>query len=148
MKELSQSRRRFLKAVGLTTGAVLLSSGSVVAESGTSQQSSDSPAASSESGSSDYTLHIKTSPVEIAPNRIISAATYNGQFPGPLLRFTEGQQVTATSVESRRACVRAKARTRSWFGCTLRVSLTSSCRVTSSSAINGDTPGRSCSISS
>jgi FtsP/CotA-like multicopper oxidase with cupredoxin domain len=32
--------------------------------------------------------------VEIAPNRIISAATYNGQFPGPLLRFKEGQRVT------------------------------------------------------
>jgi FtsP/CotA-like multicopper oxidase with cupredoxin domain len=38
-------------------------------------------------------LHIKTSPIEIAPNRIISATTYNGQFPGPLLRFKEGQQV-------------------------------------------------------
>jgi FtsP/CotA-like multicopper oxidase with cupredoxin domain len=93
MKELSQSRRRFLRAVGLTTGAVLLSSGNVVAESGM-PPSRDSAAASSESGSADYTLHIKTSPVEIAPNRIISAATYNGQFPGPLLRFKEGQQVT------------------------------------------------------
>ena len=38
-------------------------------------------------------MHIKTSPIEIAPNRIISATTYNGQFPGPLLRFKEGQQV-------------------------------------------------------
>jgi FtsP/CotA-like multicopper oxidase with cupredoxin domain len=94
MKELSQSRRRFLKAVSLTTGAALLSSGNVVAESGIPQQSSDSPAASSESGSADYTLHIKTSPVEIAPNRIVSAATYNGQFPGPLLRFKEGRPVT------------------------------------------------------
>jgi FtsP/CotA-like multicopper oxidase with cupredoxin domain len=93
MKELSESRRKFLKAAGLTTGAVLLSSGKVVAESGISPQSNESPAAS-ESGSADYTLHIKTSPVEIAPNRIISAITYNGQFPGPLLRFKEGQQVT------------------------------------------------------
>jgi FtsP/CotA-like multicopper oxidase with cupredoxin domain len=42
----------------------------------------------------DYTLHIKSSPVEIAPKRIISAITYNGQFPGPLLRFQEGRQVT------------------------------------------------------
>jgi len=48
----------------------------------------------SESASADYTLHIKNSPVEIAPNRIISATTYNGQFPGPLLRFREGRQVT------------------------------------------------------
>ena len=41
----------------------------------------------------DYTLHIKTSPIEIAPKRIISAITYNGEFPGPLLRFKEGRQV-------------------------------------------------------
>ncbi|MGB7754043.1 MAG: multicopper oxidase domain-containing protein, partial [Candidatus Acidiferrales bacterium] len=39
-------------------------------------------------------MHIKESPIEIAPKRIISAASYNGQFPGPLLRFKEGQQVT------------------------------------------------------
>ncbi len=32
--------------------------------------------------------------MELAPNRIISTTTYNGQFPGPLLRFKEGQQVT------------------------------------------------------
>ena len=42
----------------------------------------------------DYILRIETSPVEIAPKRIISITTYNGQFPGPLLRFKEGQQVT------------------------------------------------------
>lgn len=41
----------------------------------------------------DYTLHIKTVPVEIARNKIISLTTYNGQFPGPLLRLKEGQQV-------------------------------------------------------
>lgn len=77
----------------MTAGAVLLSSVNVAAECGGPTRSSDSPA-SSESGSADYTLHIKTSPVEIAPNRIISATTYNGQFPGPLLRFKEGRQVT------------------------------------------------------
>ena len=42
----------------------------------------------------DYTLRIATTPVELAPNRIVSIATYNGQFPGPLLRFKEGRQVT------------------------------------------------------
>ena len=94
MKELSESRRQFLKSAGLTAGAVLLSSGKVVAESGVPPENGDSPAASSESGSADHTLRIRMSPVEIAPNRIVSAATYNGQFPGPLLRFKEGQQVT------------------------------------------------------
>ncbi|HXJ97048.1 MAG TPA: multicopper oxidase domain-containing protein [Terriglobia bacterium] len=42
----------------------------------------------------DYTIHIQASAVEIAPNRIVSATTYNGQFPGPLLRFKEGRPVT------------------------------------------------------
>jgi FtsP/CotA-like multicopper oxidase with cupredoxin domain len=42
----------------------------------------------------DYTLRIVHSAVEIAPKRIISATTYNGQFPGPLLRFKEGREVT------------------------------------------------------
>jgi hypothetical protein len=45
-------------------------------------------------GSADYTLNIAVTPVELAPNRIISTTTYNGQFPGPLLRFKEGQAVT------------------------------------------------------
>ena len=47
-----------------------------------------------EAAAADYTLRIKSSPVEIAPNRIISMTTYNGQFPGPLLRFKEGQSAT------------------------------------------------------
>ena len=51
-------------------------------------------AVAAEEPTADYTLHIKTSPIEIAPKRIISAVTYNGQFPGPLLRFKEGREVT------------------------------------------------------
>lgn len=35
-----------------------------------------------------------TSPIEIAPQRIISAIAYSGQFPGPLLRIRGGRQVT------------------------------------------------------
>jgi FtsP/CotA-like multicopper oxidase with cupredoxin domain len=46
------------------------------------------------SGAADYTLRIENSAVEIAPGRIISAITYNGQFPGPLLRLKEGRAVT------------------------------------------------------
>ena len=42
----------------------------------------------------DYTLRIQASAIEIAARRIVSAITYNGQFPGPLLRFKEGQPVT------------------------------------------------------
>jgi FtsP/CotA-like multicopper oxidase with cupredoxin domain len=71
-----------------------LHSRSVVAESSLSTQTNNSPGASSDTDSPDYALHIKTSPIEIAPRKIISATTYNGQFPGPLLRFKESQQVT------------------------------------------------------
>jgi FtsP/CotA-like multicopper oxidase with cupredoxin domain len=42
----------------------------------------------------DYTLRIGTGRVELAPGHIVSTTLYNGQFPGPLLRFKEGQQVT------------------------------------------------------
>ncbi len=94
MKNVAQSRRAFLKATGLTAGALLLSRKGVFAQTGQSTQPSEPVASPNESAATDYTLHIKTSPVEIAPKRIISITTYNGQFPGPLLRFKEGQQVT------------------------------------------------------
>jgi FtsP/CotA-like multicopper oxidase with cupredoxin domain len=41
----------------------------------------------------DYTLRIGTGLVELAPDHIVSTTLYNGQFPGPLLRFREGQRV-------------------------------------------------------
>ena len=41
----------------------------------------------------DYSIRIGTGLVELAPDRIISTTTYNGQFPGPPLRFKEGRQV-------------------------------------------------------
>src|SRR5271170_7676596 len=41
----------------------------------------------------DYTLRIATGLVEVAPDHIVSTTLYNGQFPGPLLRFKEGQRV-------------------------------------------------------
>jgi FtsP/CotA-like multicopper oxidase with cupredoxin domain len=52
--------------------------------------------ASAQSGGvpADYTLRIAASPIEIAPKRIVSAVCYNRKFPGPLLRFKEGQPAT------------------------------------------------------
>jgi FtsP/CotA-like multicopper oxidase with cupredoxin domain len=41
----------------------------------------------------DYTLRIGTGLVELSPEHIVSTTLYNGQFPGPLLRFKEGQRV-------------------------------------------------------
>ncbi|HWW22245.1 MAG TPA: multicopper oxidase domain-containing protein [Edaphobacter sp.] len=70
------SRRNFLRSVGAIACASPLSR--IINQA-------DSPA--------DYTLTIATTPIELAPNRIISTTTYNGQFPGPLLRLKQGQRV-------------------------------------------------------
>jgi FtsP/CotA-like multicopper oxidase with cupredoxin domain len=42
----------------------------------------------------DYTLRIRQTKVELAPNHVISTTAYNDQFPGPLVRLTEGRRVT------------------------------------------------------
>ena len=84
------SRRDFLKTVGVAAGGVLAPlAGAESAFSGGAQTAE---------GSADYTIRIAASAVEIAPKKIISLTTYNGQFPGPLLRFKEGQQVTVDLV--------------------------------------------------
>jgi len=41
----------------------------------------------------DYTLRIAAGLVELAPEHIVSTTLYNGQFPGPLLRLTEGKRI-------------------------------------------------------
>ena len=45
----------------------------------------------------DTTLRIATGLVELAPDHIVSTTLYNGQFPGPLLRFKEGQRSSSIS---------------------------------------------------
>ncbi len=85
------SRRRFL-TLGVAAAA-LCRSGNSLAPAVAPQSLAR---LSSQSGSSppDYTLHFESSAIEIAPERIISAISYNGQFPGPLLHFKERQSVT------------------------------------------------------
>ena len=90
MKGSPGSRREFLRA-GITVGASLLLPKAAYS---VTQQTRSGNSNSPEPGKPDYTLRIKTSPIEIAPNRIVSVTNYNGQFPGPLLRFKEGQRVT------------------------------------------------------
>ena len=88
----AESRRSFLKATGLAAGALLLSPKADFAQPESVVQNTDAGVRPSDLVKADYTIHIKNSPIEIAPNRIISATTYNGHFPGPLIRFREGQQ--------------------------------------------------------
>ena len=42
--------------------------------------------------SADYTIRIGTGTLELAPDHIVSTTLYNGQFPGPLIRFKEGKR--------------------------------------------------------
>ena len=90
MKSNLESRRRFLQAAAITSAAILWPRVEALAET---KAANSSPQAS-ESKSAAYTVRIRVSPVEIAPHRIISVTTYNGQFPGPLIRLKEGQPVT------------------------------------------------------
>jgi FtsP/CotA-like multicopper oxidase with cupredoxin domain len=93
MKRVAQSRRNFLKAAGTAAGASVLTSRLDFARVKGADWG-DSSSAGQNSEAADYTLHIKASPVEISPKKIISTITYNGQFPGPLLRFMDGRAVT------------------------------------------------------
>jgi hypothetical protein len=71
--------------------ATLLSPSGLLSQSATA---GDNAVASQSESPADYTLTIATKPIELAPNRIISVTTYNWQFPGPLLRFKEGERDT------------------------------------------------------
>lgn len=89
MKFDTLSRRHFLETARTAAAGALLSA----AGRGQSPMTHSGETAAV-GGAADYKLTIAIQPVEIAPNRIISLRTYNGQFPGPLLRFKEGQHVT------------------------------------------------------
>lgn len=88
------NRRRFLVSAAAASSGLVFASGMNNPEA-RAQGSGGPSSLSREDGSpADYTLRIATGPVETAPKRIISATTYNGQFPGPLLRLKEGKPVT------------------------------------------------------
>lgn len=90
------SRRNFLKTAGTLAGGALLPSAIFQAAPAAQEQR----AASGGEGAADYTIRIAAAPIEIARDRIISSTTYNGQFPGPLLRFKEGRRVTVDLVNN------------------------------------------------
>src|SRR5262252_366220 len=78
------NRRSFLKLSGIAA----LTAGGLPATA-TAQADATNPPGDRP----DYSIRIDTGLVELAPDRILSTTTYNGQFPGPLLRFNEGQRV-------------------------------------------------------
>ena len=95
LNKLLTSRRHFLKLAGTTACVAAVPSGIALAGPATVTTSNSAPALEQAGvGSPDYILHIASSPIEIAPKHIVSTVTYNGQFPGPLLRFKEGRPAT------------------------------------------------------
>ena len=89
MNSMLTSRRSFLKFAGTAAGAGLLHP---ILTPGLSAIPSVANFTQPDQTAADYTLRIAATAVEIAPKHIVSGITYNGQFPGPLLRFKEGQQ--------------------------------------------------------
>ena len=77
-------RREFLTCSGLSVAAAAAGVGSAAAAcSGPSRPSPPG-------GKPDYTVHIGTGTVELAPDRVVSTTTYNGQFPGPVAAVQTG----------------------------------------------------------
>jgi len=72
---MSLTRRDFLKLGGLAAFAGGVSSLGRAEERVAPMPQGESAA--------DYTIRIGTGLIELAPDRIISTTTYNGQFPGP-----------------------------------------------------------------
>ncbi len=92
---LKLPRREFLKLAGVLTGSALSTSVNAYGETAMSRSKlpDHSVTRSQPDRPADYALHIGTGLVEVASQRFLSTTTYNGQFPGPLLRFKEGHQI-------------------------------------------------------
>ncbi len=84
-------RRDFMKVAGATT---LLGQVPGLAVALAAGDPATAPAASNSATKADYTLRIASARIELGPGHTVSTTAYNGQFPGPLLRFTEGRRVT------------------------------------------------------
>ena len=84
MHPSATTRRDFLK---LASAAALSPSPRLIAK-GYAQQNEQF------GKDANYVLHIQNGLIEIGNNRFISTTTFNGQFPGPLLRFREEEQTT------------------------------------------------------
>lgn len=78
------TRRDFLK---LASAAALCPSPKHIAQGHMQVPESDGK-------ETDYALHIQNGQIEIGKNRFVSTTTFDGQFPGPLLRFREGEQTS------------------------------------------------------
>ena len=87
-------RRKFIKSAGfvLPVAGLLPQVTTALIPSAHSPDDTYIQKQADQQEAADYTIHIGTGLIEVGPQHIISTITYNGQFPGPLLRFKEGQR--------------------------------------------------------
>jgi len=86
-------RRKFIKSAGLALPlAGVIPASALALAKPVIPANEHNPETGAQKPKADYTIRIGTGLIEVAPQYIISTICYNGQFPGPLLRFREGQQ--------------------------------------------------------
>lgn len=83
---------RLGRAAGLAAGTSA-SSWAQTAEQPDAHGSAAAPPGAALERPADYTIRIGTGLVELGPDATVSTKIYNGQFPGPLLRLSEGKRV-------------------------------------------------------
>src|SRR6516162_5442558 len=88
------SRRQFLLTSALAGGSVVLPSSARAQNSMQMPMPVTTPTPPVQARPANVILRIATGLLELAPDHIVSTTLYNGQFPGPLLRFKEGEPVT------------------------------------------------------
>jgi FtsP/CotA-like multicopper oxidase with cupredoxin domain len=87
-------RRKFIKSAGLTIPIAGILPSGALDFIGSERMATPIEAKQliQQEEKANYTIRIGTGLVEVGPQHIISTTTYNDQFPGPLLRFKEGQR--------------------------------------------------------
>jgi FtsP/CotA-like multicopper oxidase with cupredoxin domain len=75
-------RREFMKLAGVTALA------------GSTSRAAPAPAPAVPAEKADYSIHIAPARIDLGGGHIVTTTAYNGQFPGPLVRLTEGRRVT------------------------------------------------------
>jgi FtsP/CotA-like multicopper oxidase with cupredoxin domain len=85
-------RRDFLKNTGLAALAAGIPWTSALATDGMASPLAVPLTAAERGAKADYSLRIASGILELGAKRFVSTTLYNGDFPGPLLRFKEGQR--------------------------------------------------------
>ncbi|MEO7053202.1 MAG: multicopper oxidase domain-containing protein [Rhodanobacter sp.] len=85
-------RRDFLKTASLSALVASIPLGADAPANGLCKPVATAATRIDSAGKADYSLRIATGILELGPRRFISTTLYNGDFPGPLLRFRQGQR--------------------------------------------------------